>query len=406
MFCLKTAILNIKRHKSKSILVLLTCTLTVFFAFVFMNSIETNQNQLLSLPQALPVTAQIENIVGSRIVGLQISEDTVNQLSVSKHVKNLLYTAQLGANFPDIPDEANQYKQISIMAANDIRALPNLQDAQIKLTDAANTDFLRGTDALCLADDVFMQQNGLSPGDTVDLALYALKSQEDGQSFTYVSLGNCSLRIVGTMTLPVNTSLVKTDLLCPAGWAKEKSDGAGEPFRLDSASFTVADPLDLNAFKAAMKDMYLLPVVPTAQFSIYGIALVVKDETFIQTASHLKNSLAVLYAFAPVIFIVIALVGYAMAYLLMQSRRAELVIMRSLGSSRGGCVLIMFIEYAVLGLAGCLIGAACAALWAGFSWNTLSVAMLFFASLMLGVLAAAFQISRGNTMTGLKKTEA
>jgi hypothetical protein len=370
-----------------------------------MNGIQTNQNELLSLPQALPVAAQIENLNGSQMVGLEISENTVNQLAGSKYVKNLLYTAQLAANFSNTPDEANQYKPITIMGASDIKALPDLQDKQIKLADVPNTDFLHGTDALCLADDLFMQRNNLSPGDTVDLALYILKSQEDGLTFTFAPLGNCSLRIVGTM-VSTGVSLVQTDLVCPVGWAKEKCAAAGVDFKLDSASFTVANPLDLNTFKAAMKGMYLIPVNSEARTSVYGDALAVKDETFVETASRLKNSLAVLYAFEPVIFIVIALVGYALAYLLMQSRRPDIVIMRSLGNSRVGCVGIMLIEYAVLGLAGCLIGAACAVIWAGFNVNTLLIALLFFASLMLGVLAAAFQISRGNTMTGLKKTEA
>ena len=406
MFSVRTAFLNIRRHRSKSILVVITCILTVVFAFIFMNSIQANQSQLQSLPQALPVTARIENLNGSQMVGLEISEDMIQKLAGSKHVKNLLYTAQLAANFPSVPDEANQYKKISIIAANDIQALPDLNDKQIKLADDVNADFLNNSDAICLADDLFMQKNNLAPGDTVDLAMYTLKSLENGQSFTFVGLGNCRLRIVGTIESAGSVNLVQTDIVCPYGWAKEKCAQAGVDFTLDSASFTVANPLDLNAFKAEMKAMYLLPIVPTADFKIYGDALAVKDETFIQTASRLKNSLAVLYAFEPVIFIMIALVGYALAYLLMQSRRAEIVIMRSLGNSRGGCVAVMFIEYAALGLAGCLLGTLCAAIFTGFAWNTLLIALLFFASLMAGILAAAFQISRGNTMTGNKKTEA
>jgi ABC-type antimicrobial peptide transport system permease subunit len=201
------------------------------------------------------------------------------------------------------------------------------------------------------------------------------------------------------------TDQVKVDILCPIGWAKDKHAEADVDFSLDSASFTVADPLNLDAFKAAMNHYNLHEVSSTAEFSVEGNSLSVEDETFIKTAGRVKNNLTVQYAFAPVIFLVIALIGYALAYLLMQGRRTDIAIMRSLGASRRVCVLIMFIEYAMLGLAGCLLGTACAAIWMKPGWSTLLIALLFLASLILGVLAATFQISKGNTMMGLIKTE-
>ena len=94
------------------------------------------------------------------------------------------------------------------------------------------------------------------------------------------------------------------------------------------------------------------------------------------------------------------------SYLLMQSRRTDIVVMRSLGTSRAACVTIMLIEFAVLGLAGSLLGIAISALLIGFAGiGTPLISMLFFLSFVLGIVAAAVQISRRNLMTGLNKTE-
>ena len=401
MFCLKTAILNIRRHKSKSILVMLTCMVIVIFVFIYMDTIETNRKQLLSISQELPVTARILNLDGSLDTGLYIPKETIDRIEGTGCVKDLLCTARLAADLSSAPASENELKAIAILGANDIRAVPNVEDRRINPSDAA--DFLHGEDALCLAGESFLQQNHLSIGDTVDLKLYSLQFR--GLSFSYEPLGDCSLRIVGSISAPQTIAdLSRIDILCPLGWAKGKHVQAGMYFQMDSASFTVADPLRLNEFKAAMKE-FLMSANPLSDYSLLGNALTVRDEAFISAAGRVKSTLNVLYAFTPVVFAMIALVGYAMAYLLMQGRRADIAIMRSLGTRRKACVAVMLIEYAALGLVGSLLGAACAALWTGLALSTLLNAMLFFAGLMLGISAAAIQISRSNTMTGLVKIE-
>ncbi len=405
MFSLRTAILNISRRKSKSMLVILTGMVIVTFVFYYMNNIEINRKELLSLPQALPVSAQIENLSGTRIVGLEIQSEMVDQIAGSGYVKDLFYTARLAANFTSVPNETEKYKQISIMGANDAQALPGLKDGQTQFLDGYNLGFLHSQEAVCLADTNFLNQNNCSLGDTVDLVLYCLKANTDGTQFTFVPLGKASLRIVGEMDPAAMKDYGGINLLCPTSWVKAQDTQAGQDFTLDSAGFTVSDPLKLDAFKAAMKKLYLLPVNRMTQPSIKGCALSVKDETFIATAGRVKNTLSLLYFFAFVILFVIALIGYAVAYLLMQGRRADIAVMRSLGNSRKDCVQIMLLEYGTLGLAGCLLGVLCAAILIGLNASALWIAPLFLLSLMLGVLAAVLQISKLNTMTGLVKME-
>jgi hypothetical protein len=405
MFCLKTAFLNIKRRKQKSVLVVLISLLAAFFAFVYMSGIQANERQLKTLPQSIPVTARIENLNGSQVVGLEISESLLDSVNNSGYVKGLYYSAQLAANFSSASDEKGRPQWTYIRAVNDINAISNYQDYNIQLGGTASIDFLRGTDAMCIADDVWMQMSGVSVGDSIDLNLYALEYDSKYNTFTHLPLGACSLRIVGSMSSV--SAEVPSELLCPAGWVKAKSVAADVNFYPDSAVFTVADPMELDAFKAAMKKCYLIPVDRLAKANIYGSALSVQDETFIKTATRLKSSLAMLYAFAPVVFAVIALVGYALSYLLMQARRAEVVLMRSLGTCRPKCVLTMFFEYASLALFGALLGMVCSAVLAGSAGSAPLLAfLLFFLSFVTGITGAAFQISRRTAMSGLVKVEA
>lgn len=400
MFCLRTAFLNIRRHKQKSILVVLISLIIAFFAFIYVSGIQTNQQQLDALPKSIPVTARIENMDGSKVVGLEISDSLLDNVYNSGYVKDLYYSVQLAANFSDVPNESDKGKEIPVRAVNDINAIPNYKDSNIKLDDSTSIDFLRGKDALCIADDVWLQMKDLSVGDTININLYGLEYDPSSDTFSYMTIGPCSLLIAGSMTSS------DSYIICPAGWAREKCEAADVNFYPDSASFTVADPMNLDAFKAAMKKFYLMPVNPQAQAKVYGDALSVEDETFIKTATRLKSNLGVLYSFAAIVFLVIGIIGYAISYLLMQGRRAEVVIMRSLGTSRKECVLIMFYEYAALGLLGSLLGMLFPVIFTGFAvWSFLAF-LMFFAGFALGVICAALNISKLTAMSGFVKVEA
>lgn len=408
MFCVNTALLNIKRHKQKSLLVVLVSLLVVFFLFIYINSIITNQLQFDNLPKALPVTARIVNHNGSQVVGLIIGEQMINNVKNSGFVKDLYYSVRMAANFSSMPGEQDAFKSIFIQAVNDIEAVPNYKDRNIELKSAVDIGFLHGSDAMCIADDMFMQRNNLAIGDSIAINLYGFRYDPSDETFMYVPLGSCSLLIVGSMSPSASGGDASVmNLLCPVGWAKEKHLEAGASFYFDSARFTVLDPMNLNAFKDAMRKNYLLSVDPLSEQSVAGDALSVQDETFIKTATRLRNSLSVLYAFAPIVFIVTAFVGYAVSYLLMQSRRTDIVIMRSLGTSRAKCIAVFSLEYAALGLVGAVIGLGLSVIFMGFAgFGPLFVALLYVLSFMLGITGAAFQISRRTAMSGFLKVEA
>ena len=403
MFCFRMAFLNIKRRRRKSALIVLICILIVFFVSGYIDSIDKSERQLADLPRAVPVSARISSTDGSKVAGLVISPTTVDKIEASGLVKDLLYTAPLAANLAQMPDEQ---KDITICCVNKAQAIPGYFDRTITMLSGYEQSVLQGQDAVCVADEDFLENHGLSVGDTVQLAVYALKYNSDNWAFSFEPLGVQDILIAGSMTFAATARDTDINLVCPVGWSRELNNKADERFFLDSVFFNVADPLALNEFKAAMNKFYLISVVPTADYSLSGSVLSVRDETFITTASSLMNNISTLYTFAPIVFLLIALVGYVISYLMMQSRRSDIAVMRYTGTSRRACVAVMLIEFTVLGLLGSLFGLGISALILGFAdISTALIAMLFFLSFIFGIIVAAVQISGVNLMTGFKKTE-
>lgn len=352
----------------------------------------------------LPVTARIMNGNGSMENGLYIPDDLIISIESTGFVKDPLYTTRMAAVYPT-GDLSDGEDIAMILCANHDRAIPDFDDRQIILEDGADMDFLHGNDPVCLAGENFLARNNLSVGDTINIRLYKRQYDQYGYSYDYEWLSDCSLRIIGSISaVRSDFDFSRIDILCSLGWARERYNLAGSDFHLDSASFTVSDPLRLNEFKAEMRK-YLQGVNPQGNSSSRGGSLSVSDEIFILSAGRVKDTLRILNTFAPIMFVIIALVGYTAAYLLIQDRRLDIAIMRSLGNSPMACIATMIIEYAILGFIGCLFGNACAAPWTGLNINSLSYSMLFFASLMIGIATAALRISRFNTMTGLIKNE-
>lgn len=79
--------------------------------------------------------------------------------------------------------------------------------------------------------------------------------------------------------------------------------------------------MDLNGFKEEMQEIGLKEIIPEADTSYTGYALVVRDADFIASATHLRHSIELLQAFLPVVCILVLMIGYVVSYLAGNSRR-------------------------------------------------------------------------------------
>lgn len=409
MFSLDTILRNVIRHKTKSIINIGICIFVVLLLNIYLGNMESNRKQLASLPEAIPVYARIVNLNGSKESGLEIQEDLLDKLQASPHVKDEKFTNTLiaGEGEFEIEDwEANL--NINLIGTTSILAIPGLTQDLITLREGTDDNFLLSSVQSCIVSEEMMQQRNWQVGDKIQLTLYYYIHINNYQidcrplellDFEIVgSMGNF-VGEAGQLGLPPN-------ILIPFDTVKASYHRMGVPFTADSASFYVADPLQLNEFKKEMRSFVLLGKVATAEESYKGIALIVRDSMFISAASKLQQGNAVLIGFLPVVFVTIIFIGYITSTLLMDSRQMEFALMRSLGMSFPLCFGILFLEQFILVLVGEFIGGILSFYVSLGDFKVMMVVGgMFLITYLLGSAVALWRFGKKSVMEALFQAE-
>lgn len=202
-----------------------------------------------------------------------------------------------------------------------------------------------------------------------------------------------------------NTLQLPSDILIPFEAVRKVFHQNKIDFYVDSASFYVADPLQLNVFKNEMKSFGLLERAPSAKLTYDGIALVVRDTTFRTLASQLRQSIDALEGFFPFISTIVIFIGYITSFLLLNSRQKEYALMRALGAGRGKCFLIFFLEQFFLIILGAFIGGGTANLILKGTLEVVTTGNIFLFSYFFGCMVALWRIGKTSVIEALFCTE-
>lgn len=407
MFAIRSALLNAKRHKLKSILVILACMLIVIFLFLYIGGLEENSRMLEHLPNAMTINARISNLSGTLSTGMMIKESVIQGIEESDYIEDYFYTAELGAALGAIPeDKVPEMEQGRMnfplcLGVNRLSAYSDLDDKDITFIDGYGPELMENDEPVCIMRDRDLALWQLNAGDTVDLTLFNITYPNDNAVKDFRWLGTYSVKIVGT-----SREIIKPDaerrsmqVIFPVKWLQTLCHQKGTMFFADSARFQVAKPLELNAFKDEMKGLGLMSVISQAKPAQKGIALIVSDETFIKAATRLKENIGLMKAFMPFLLIVVGLVGFVVSYLLLHSRKPEFAVMRSLGVSEKSCFVILFIEHAILDFIGSILGILAAAMFIDMTIILdAAVVILFFSAYMSGTAVALAMLNRFSVM--------
>ncbi len=407
MFYLRTSFSNVLRHRMKSILGILICVVVALFLFLYTGNIAANEKQLADLPGAVPIKANISNLNGKQVTGLQIPDVTLAKITDTGMVKDLIYTVQMAGNFLPEAEEDKDFPKIEVAGCNTQEAFPAIDQKSIRLREGQSLAFLQGEDALCLVNEEFMKENGIRADREIDLALYWF-DYSDQTFMQYKYLDVYTLRVAGSYAPDKDGSgnVYLPHIILPVGFAQRIFAEHDVSFQADSARFALKDPMQLNAFKEQMAEKKLLEVNIQAKQSNNGVALVVDDKTFIQSAQSLQRTITTMREMLPLFFGIIILVGFISSYLLMQSRRREFAIMRSLGVKARQCAGILLIENIVLELCGLLVGTALAlAILSQWPPDGALILALIFGAYTGGMAASVALLMRFSTMQLLTRTD-
>ncbi len=406
MFHFRKAILNIRRHWTKSLLAVSTCMLIVVFLILFFRGLETNLRQLNALPDAIPIEARINNLNGTLSSGMMIRESVIGSLDQSKYVTDLDYTSELCATPGEMPAgdddalDAGSFTLPQCLGVNRAEAYPALSAGSVQFRQGDGPEELAGAEPVCVMRNKELSELNFAVGDKIQLTLFHITYPGDNAMRKFHRLGTYEVTIIGSFDPPTSESTARpAQVVFPIAWLRSLYVQQQAMFFADSARFRVSQPLELNRFKEEMDKLGLMPVISQANSTQRGTSLTVNDETFIKAATRLKENITLQRMIMPFVILIVGLLGFVVSYLLLQSRRPEIAIMRSLGVSQRSCFVMLLFESAILELSGSLAGVAAAMLLVDVDIVLgLAVVIPFFAVYMAGTAVALILLGRFSVM--------
>lgn len=389
---------NLKRQKWKSILVAAICMMAVCFMESFFGNVESHKRQLAKLPEVYEITGAVNNPDGSLNKGIIIPENLVKAITDSRYIESYKETIELRANLNQGKDTE---EKLQIQGVNTLEAVTELEMDQIQWQPGMESQTFLTTTSGCIIDDKYMKEHGLSLGDEISvLPQYYDITVKNEYMFILTDLQPVTIKIVGSAQL--------TDMLaiCPLPLVKEWFTRSGKEYKANSLTFALKKPYEINNFKQQMKKAGLNEINSKSMQSYNGSALILEDVDYISTATSLRKSIGFLTGFYPVLLTLILLMGYMVSWLLLQNRRLEVAIMKSLGKDNRHIARQFYMEHILLALLGCILGMIISII---FSWgslvNILLVIGLFLVCYSIGTIISLWMIRKLSVMAMLSAKE-
>lgn len=361
---------KIGRHKVKSLLTILMDMLVVFLLHTYLANIANNEKQLAMLPEAIPVNAYVTTADGSRQTGIFIRDKLVQGLLDSAYVDKLQMDVRLKAGVDRVIPGQWHTLNLYLEGVNCVEALGCIKESDVVWNTGEDASFLQGTEAKCIVSKKLFDRRGWKLGDKVALCeWYYYREDESSPELFANPLQTVECEIAGYVDMTGKWDerfVVPPDVIVPFHAVRKSYAEEGIPFFASSASFVLSDALCMNAFKQEMKELGFRSVSPTVpDNSLNGVALNVNDAAFIRTAEHLRQVIDTVRAFFPFLLLLIVGVGYLVTLLLLQSRKNEMALLRSIGLNRRKCFRVFFVDQLTLVITGVVAGSVLSVLIQG-----------------------------------------
>lgn len=392
---------SLRRRKTAHLVAIGISVMLVLLLHLYFGSIRSYQAQLADLAENVPIFCQITNLNGTMGNEIFISEQIVEALEQSVHVKDLSYMTVVIAGEGDFQDaEYSKYLNLHVVGANNVEAVGEMTDDMFSM-DAKSLDELLASDRMeCMVNENVLKKRGWEIGDRITLKCYYYDPASEFHKIEIHPMGGTvEMTVVGTMEETAGkTNAVRADVVIPGRAARNLFAQSGLKFFADMVTFHVKNPLDLNGFKAAMQDIGLAEVSPEAGDSYTGYALTVRDADFIASATHLRHAAQLLQSFMPVVCVLVLLIGYVVSYLAGNSRREEFALMRLQGVKRFPAAFLFLAEQMLLVLVGNVVGDVLVLPAAASISGILVVNGVLIGAYLIGAAAAYGQMSRGSVV--------
>ena len=242
---------------------------------------------------------------------------------------------------------------------------------------SSRTITYRGGPAVCALSASMMEEHGIRLGDRINtvIAYYHPKFEE--------LLLPLQLQVVASYVGPVDS----TTVFCPVtmirpGWEDSKffpeiREGAGEKYRLageywtgaelnefrtlgitpaqnySSFTFNLRDSGRLDELRTALADAGFTWVHSGERSKNYAM---IEDEVYLNTVHSMERQIQYVELLYDSLYLLAGVIGFVLAWLMIQSRRREIAVMRALGTQNGRIVGNFLAEQFLLMASGLAAG--------------------------------------------------
>jgi len=169
-----------------------------------------------------------------------------------------------------------------------------------------------------------------------------------------------------------------------------------------SFSFTLKDARQLTEFKDALED---IGFSGPEQDRDIRVAVLIEDKDFTEAVSSIAQRSTYMEILYPVLLVLVCAVGVIASFLMINSRREEIAVMRGLGAQKKRIFLTFFYEQLLLLAAGIVIGALVWLTFGDAAQLTKPDLYAFFACYALGAGTALFLQNRKSAISILSEKE-
>lgn len=220
-------------------------------------------------------------------------------------------------------------------------------------------------------------------------------------SQTEINEFQCTLKIVGTYI-----GGDKSSIYCPFSVVDRIYGALSEGLVIDTLSATLADNERLQEFRNIMKYWFLEPT-PLGQqvywgrmgYSYYPYALDIDDSILQKTADILQNSIRINRICTAIIFVISAVAGFLIGFLMIRNRKRDIALMRILGKSNVAVYWNFVLEQMSCIILGIIAGGAYNL------WRPINRIAIFAMIYYIGLSAALAIFLRKTLLTTIKEDE-
>ena len=357
-----------RNTRSTLVVVALVAALAAFIS-VFTNSIRLSEAELENAYDSILVDAYIMGASATQLP--QIKQATYDEIHSSGFIASSHAASKCAINAKDTLVALDSVEADSVLAES---------VGTIEWMEGYNEGVFASKEYVCVAHRASM----LSIGDTMEAA------------FRYKRNAAFKLTVVGLYGSATAVNDGET-YYCPMYTMRELlAEHNVTSFYYYSLNMKLCNTRELSVFKERMLELGLDGGMNR---------LVVNDALLIGVTTQLTRHIRLLKTLLPLIFALIAAMGFVLSFLLLRSRKREAAVMRCVGCGRAHVFFTLLMETVMQSMAGVLLGVVLALIITGLKGLNIAYTALVFVCFIAGGAFAVLRVTKVNVLELMNKEE-